>query len=53
MIYAISAQPSVIYSNFPYIDGLVEDCSIFTELAMKILQSCNKQKICSPVITNS
>ena len=29
-----------------YIDGLVQDCSISSVLAMEILQSCTKPKIC-------
>ena len=33
-----------------YIDGLVQDCSIFSALAMEILQSCTKPSIYSDYI---
>ena len=42
----------LLFENFPlspereYIDGLVQDCSISSALAMEILQSCTKPSIC-------
>ena len=32
-------------TNKPYIDGLMQDCSISSALAMEILQSCTKPSI--------
>ena len=36
-----------VYISVEYIDGLVQDCSIYiaNELEIHVLQSCNKQSI--------
>ena len=37
----------IIYSHcIAYIDGLVQDCSNSSVLAMELLQSCTKPSIC-------
>ena len=39
----------ILWINDKDIDGLVQDCSISSMLAMEILQSCTKPSICPPV----
>ena len=39
------ASQSLLWEYFVYIDGLVQDCSNFSALAMVLLQSCTKPSI--------
>ena len=34
------------HTSLSYVEGLMQDCSISSALAMEILQSCNKPSIC-------
>ena len=42
----ISNNVLTLYFHVPFIDGLVQDCSNSSALAMELLQSCTKPTIC-------
>ena len=42
MGYKSQIKPMMTQFAYTYIEGLVQDCSIFSVLAMEILQSCTK-----------
>ena len=42
MIHSIRYKPILTYHQCDYIDGLAQDCSNSSALAMELLQSCTK-----------